>query len=1687
MQHDLVNKNVNKQPILTEKQNSNNFNMQHNFKNGNSYHKQPKPFQKSQKFSSFQNKPSKQTFKCANNFQSKPNLFQNFQKQIKSIPKYFSSPKSKQSSNFQKRPYFYPNTNEIKQKASIPTHNRFDALSNLTDTDTSGNTSYRKNWSNYHKGHLSFAREYFTAMQPNKTVYSTNKNQQKNKQKATPLPSKKRLRFNKSVQVQEYFPDQAICEGDLNKYSHASPESGSSHDNGTKKPKSILKPSPIEVKPTTNMLDVWNRHALLPFIDVMVGGTPGTGLKLRALSDTGATHCMMPLDKFIQIPDYQSIKKKDHGGTYSGAMSDGLGKILYIAELYLTLYDMDQRKVCLPTPVFITKDGSLDFLFGSDILGSYRKVYETPNYVTLTGNPNSHKFFDPPQHKDWFKIPIRHDKCDKANPDRPIRMQKCLGEQQMRDRMEEKQKRIRSNFLTLQNDVTLPAMSPATVMAKPERKVFHQKAMACEPLYSTTDFEIIPTCFNANVKGKYPTTILNQNDFEIELKAGTRIGTFKEVDMSDVSIVSATALLNQFSDDLDLKGQDFHAFTTNIRAKQQAEDMLNSDEGYDNDERAQQLQKLDEDGFYQHSVSHQIDNFSRIKEHSAKEESPLTDEQLLSNLKLEHLDSATANLIKRAITPHLDVFSRHEYDITKTHLTEAKITLKNELKTSVNCKYIPVPPQARDEVMRILQKLLDAGILRYCNNEDTPIISNLIITKKKDGSIRILEDCRLINMHAVKLPCSMPTQTEILDHLRDATMVSTIDLSNSFYAIPISEESQHLTAFYSPSRDKLCYQSLPQGYLNSAGHLSACMLEVLKGIPQALSYMDDILIASSGGLEEHIDILIKVLQSLKDANIKIKPAKVQACREVIDFLGIHWDKQRFSIPKSRIQALLDMKTPRSIKELKSVIMSASFYRRFIYKFSEICLPLTKLSRQDHRSKFIWDEECQQAFDKLKEAIANSMTLYTPDPNKTFYCSSDASSQACSFTLWQYDNDNNARYIGNYSKTFSKTERNWNIFRKETASVLAGQKCFDFYLRYAKDIVCYIDAKALLFLRMCKNSCPMLVRFSLAISSYNISIRHISGKDNLLADLNSRYNKHIGQCANDGSDCDLMSEDEAIKILNKLRIPSETYFTQQEVKEMLDCPSYPSLYDTVNPKKKKYKQGSRINISPSNLVDPLMREKKIKVPKTSKIHAFEKDRHRPRSYCCITANAGMVCSHNQDNLEHLELNTSLLRDGQLSVEQFSHAQRLDPTLSEYFDKPPREYFVRKGLLMHKAQGIEKIALPDNLLEPLLFTLHFTLLGKHNSKTSIIKTISEKYFCKDLDSKVDKYLSTCYYCQVNKLDNKPKHTVGKSISYSAPRQAYYFDIACGLPTSNQCRYVYLWVCSFSQYLIACPAKSRDAKEITAAFKNSVLKPFMTPYMIHSDAEPGILSNDFSSLLSDLQIEHNPTAAHSPESNSQAELKVKAIKNSLRNYCHQTGHQWTKDFYLLVMAHNMTKNSYGYTPEELFYGNASSNHKEILEDFKPYKSIDEYLQAVKENHAKISKIMTDRRAKANNNSREYQNRTRKQVTFEEGDLVLCRDLTMAEIEGGALKAKFKGPMIITELNSDGNTCKIQDLNTDAVKKAHFKHLKHFTGQPLNITLHNDWDANITSNLRNQNQNRPKQTVNHRPHTRSMSKQSK
>ena len=121
-----------------------------------------------------------------------------------------------------------------------------------------------------------------------------------------------------------------------------------------------------------------------------------------------------------------------------------------------------------------------------------------------------------------------------------------------------------------------------------------------------------------------------------------------------------------------------------------------------------------------------------------------------------------------------------------------------------------------------------------------------------------------------------------------------------------------------------------------------------------------------------------------------------------------------------MSAILDFKTPKRKKDLRSLLGLAGYYRRFVPHYADIAAPLTDLTGKLHQDKLQWEEQHQAAFSVLKEKLKKDTAVTGPDYRKPFVFQTDASEIGIGAVLSQVDEHEHDRPVAYYSRKFKKS-------------------------------------------------------------------------------------------------------------------------------------------------------------------------------------------------------------------------------------------------------------------------------------------------------------------------------------------------------------------------------------------------------------------------------------------------------------------------------------------------------------------------------------------------------------------------------------------------------------------------------------------------------------------------------------------
>ncbi|KAA3477300.1 DNA/RNA polymerases superfamily protein [Gossypium australe] len=313
----------------------------------------------------------------------------------------------------------------------------------------------------------------------------------------------------------------------------------------------------------------------------------------------------------------------------------------------------------------------------------------------------------------------------------------------------------------------------------------------------------------------------------------------------------------------------------------------------------------------------------------------------------------------------------------------------------------------------------------------------------------------LLNKVTVKNKYPLPRTDDLFDQLKGATLFSKIDLRSGYYQLRVKDLNVPKTAFWTRYGH---YEFLVMPF--SLTNAPTVFMDLMNCIfwpyldKFVVVFIDDILIYSRDE-NEHVEHLRTVLQILRDKQLYAKFSKSEFWLKEVRFLGLIVLSDGIRVDLSKISAIVEWKPPRNVTAVRSFLVLAGYYRRFVKGFSMIATPMTRLLQKD--VKFEWTEKCQQSFERLKTLLTEAPVLVQPEPRKEFVVYSDASLNGLGCVLMQ-----EGKVIAYSSRQLKPHEKNYQTHGLELAAIVFALKIWRHHL-YGEKCRVFTDHKNLKYL------------------------------------------------------------------------------------------------------------------------------------------------------------------------------------------------------------------------------------------------------------------------------------------------------------------------------------------------------------------------------------------------------------------------------------------------------------------------------------------------------------------------------------------------------------------------------------------------------------------------------------------------
>ena len=256
-------------------------------------------------------------------------------------------------------------------------------------------------------------------------------------------------------------------------------------------------------------------------------------------------------------------------------------------------------------------------------------------------------------------------------------------------------------------------------------------------------------------------------------------------------------------------------------------------------------------------------------------------------------------------------------------------------------------------------------------------------------------------------------------------------------------------------------------------------------------FVDTIIAAKDD--HEHDEIMRKLLQRAREANVKFNPAKLQYKVSEVKYMGNIVSESGLKPDVEKVRAIVQIPPPQNREELQQFLGMVNYFSQFIPNQSEITAPLRSLPKKD--VLWNWFQEHTQAVEHLKNILSSQPVLKFFDPSKPVKMQMDASKSGLEACILQ-----DGHPIAYASRSLIQADEHYAQIEKEFLAVVFGCKSFNHYV-YGRPVDVMSDHKPLSSItkKPLVSSSPRLQHLLLRLQKHEVNITYVPGKHMHVAD------------------------------------------------------------------------------------------------------------------------------------------------------------------------------------------------------------------------------------------------------------------------------------------------------------------------------------------------------------------------------------------------------------------------------------------------------------------------------------------------------------------------------------------------------------------------------------------------------------
>lgn len=467
-------------------------------------------------------------------------------------------------------------------------------------------------------------------------------------------------------------------------------------------------------------------------------------------------------------------------------------------------------------------------------------------------------------------------------------------------------------------------------------------------------------------------------------------------------------------------------------------------------------------------------------------------------MKINHLDERQKSEINNLVSTYESVFAKNKYDVGTVNGYEARI----DLLIDKYCSKRPYRCTLEDkkEIEEQIAKLLDSKLIEESYSPFAAPVT-LAFKKEENRKSRLCIDFRDLNKIIIPQAQPFPLIEDLMMKTRNCNFYTTLDINSAFWSIPLRIEDRKKTAFVT-QEGHFQWTCLPFGLKTSPAIFQRILSNILRKYKLtdfAVNYIDDILIFSKT-FAEHMNHLTQLLEAIKTEGFRLKFTKCTFASNSVKYLGHIIQNNSVKPVKDNLISIKNFPVPKTQKNVRQFLGKINFYHEYIPKSALILDPLHNLLRKNQ--KFVWSEECQKAFDTIKNLLCTQPVLEIFDQELPINIYTDASLEGIGAILKQIQPDGKEKPVAYFSKKLNEAQKKKKAIYLECLAIKEAVKYWQYWL-IGKPFTVYTDHKPLEKMNLKSRTDEELGDLTYYLSQYEFKIKYAPGRQNLEADCLSR--------------------------------------------------------------------------------------------------------------------------------------------------------------------------------------------------------------------------------------------------------------------------------------------------------------------------------------------------------------------------------------------------------------------------------------------------------------------------------------------------------------------------------------------------------------------------------------------------------